>query len=177
MHDILVVGLVALTSGAIGLPFSLLLPSDQFAVRWALAPPLGFGLLAAGTAVLYLSGVAPWVTLPAMAIAGLVIAAAMRLPALRRRPEPSFGRRLAMAIAVAAIAMGVSCSRLDRRRALPRFPGQRLRSHAVRGLLGFVSGARPRNPGSPGRRRDELQSNFSDGAEVRRLSRRRVDDP
>ncbi|MCK1379062.1 hypothetical protein IVB33_14910, partial [Bradyrhizobium sp. 24] len=105
MHDILVVGLVALTSGAIGLPFSLLLPSDQFAVRWALAPPLGFGLLAAGTAVLYLSGVAPWVTLLAMAIAGLVIAAAMRFPALRRRPEPSFGRRLAMAIAVAAIAM------------------------------------------------------------------------
>lgn len=97
MHDILVVGLVALTSGAIGLPFSLLLPSDQFAVRWALAPPLGFGLLAAGTAVLYLSGVAPWVTLLAMAIAGLVIAAAIRFPALRRRPEPSPGRWLAMA--------------------------------------------------------------------------------
>jgi hypothetical protein len=105
MHDILVVGLVALTSGAIGLPFSLLLPSDHFAVRWALAPPLGFGLLAAGTAVLYLSGVAPWVTLPAMAIVGLVIAAAMRFPALRRRPEPSSSRWLAMTIAVAAIAM------------------------------------------------------------------------
>src|SRR3954452_19978526 len=177
MHDILVVGLVALTSGAIGLPFSLLLPSDQFAVRWALAPPLGFGLLAAGTAVLYLSGVAPWVTLPAMAIAGLVICrcnaspgAASAARAIVRTPayDGDSGR---------GYCDGVSCSRLDRRRALPRFPGQRLRSHAVRGLLGFVSGARPRHPGSPGRRRDELQSNFSDGAEVRRLSRRRVDDP
>ena len=105
MHDILVVGHVALTCGAIGLPFSLLLPSDHFAVRWALAPPLGFGLLAAGTAVLYLSGVAPWVTLPAMAIAGLVTAGAMRFLALRRRSKPSPGRWLAMAIAVAVIAM------------------------------------------------------------------------
>src|SRR5439155_16539317 len=105
MHDILVVGLVALTSGAIGLPFSLLLPSDHFAVRWALAPPLGFGLLAAGTAVLYLSGVAPWVTLPAMAIAGLVTAAAMCFPALHRRPRPSSGRWFVTAIAVAAVAM------------------------------------------------------------------------
>lgn len=105
MHDILVVGLIALTCGAIGLPFSLLLPSEHFEVRWALAPPLGLGLLAAGTAVLYLSGVAPWVTLPAMAIAGLVIAAAMRFPALHRRPMPSSGRWFVTAIAVAVVAM------------------------------------------------------------------------
>ena len=104
MHDILVVGLFVSMCGAIGLPFSLLLPSQRFAVRWALAPPLGFGLLAAGTAVLYLSGVAPWVTLLAMAAIGLLVAVAMIVPG-GRWSRISAGPWLATAMAVAAVAI------------------------------------------------------------------------
>lgn len=105
MHDILVVALIVLACGAIGLPFSLLLPSDRFGVRWALAPPLGFGVLAAGTAVLYLWGVAPWVTLPMMAIAGLVVAAALSLQAARQRAGASAGRWRATGMAIAVVAI------------------------------------------------------------------------
>ncbi|GMP05705.1 hypothetical protein [Bradyrhizobium sp. TM239] len=104
MHDILVVGLFVSMCGAIGLPFSLLLPSQRFAVRWALAPPLGFGLLAAATAILYLSGVAPWVTLLAMAAAGLVVAAAMMVRVGQWRRRISAGAWPAMAI-VAVVAI------------------------------------------------------------------------
>lgn len=103
MHDILVVGLFVSMCGAIGLPFSLLLPSQGFAARWALAPPLGFGLLAAGTALLYLSGVAPWVTLLAMAATGLVVAAAMIVRSGPWRRRISTGVWSAMAVAAVAI--------------------------------------------------------------------------
>lgn len=103
MHDILMVGLFVSMCGAIGLPFSLLLPSQGFAVRWALAPPLGFGLLAAGTALLYLSGVTPWVTLLAMAATGLVVAAAMIVRDGPWRRSISTGVRSAMTVAAVAI--------------------------------------------------------------------------
>jgi hypothetical protein len=76
MHDVLVVVVAMLVFGGIGLPFCLLLPSHRFSVRWALAPPLGVGVLAAATAVFYVHGIiAPWMTMGLLPIAGLALTA------------------------------------------------------------------------------------------------------
>ena len=75
MHDIAVVAILLSASTAIGLPLCLLLPKQRFEARFAIAPPIGFGLYALGGTVLYVWGVAPWISMVAMAVAGLAIGA------------------------------------------------------------------------------------------------------
>lgn len=105
MHDILVVVVAMLAFGCIGLPFSLLLPSHRFLVRWALAPPLGVGLLAAATAVFYVHGIlAPWVTLAILPIAGLALAAVL----LAYRPL-AIPRRMTVIVASAIALIVIMC--------------------------------------------------------------------
>ena len=105
MHDILVVAVAMLAFGCTGLPFSLLLPSHRFSVRWALAPPLGLGLLAAATAVFYVHGiVAPWITMAILPAGGVALTVA--LLAVRPFPIP---RRMAVVVASAFALMVILC--------------------------------------------------------------------
>jgi hypothetical protein len=83
MHDIAVVVVLLSACSAIGLPLCLLLPEKQFAARFVIAPPIGFGLFAIGGTVLYLWGVRPWISMMAMAAAGFALGAVFLL---RRRP-------------------------------------------------------------------------------------------
>ena len=73
MHDIALVVVLLSACAAIGLPLCLLLPEGRFGARFAIAPPIGFGLFAIGGTVLYLWGVRPSVSMMAMATAGLAI--------------------------------------------------------------------------------------------------------
>jgi hypothetical protein len=73
MHDIAVVAVLLSAYTAIGLPLCLLLPAGRFGARFAIAPPIGFGLFAIGGTVLYLWGVRPSVSMVAMATAGLAL--------------------------------------------------------------------------------------------------------
>ena len=75
MHDIATVLVLLLACAAVGLPLCLVLPEDRFAARFVIAPPIGFGLFAVGGTVFYMWGVAPWISMLAMATAGLAIGA------------------------------------------------------------------------------------------------------
>jgi hypothetical protein len=105
MHDLLVVAVAMLAFGCIGLPFSLLLPSRRFSVRWALAPPLGVGLLAAATAVFYVHGIiAPWITMTILPMGGIVLAATI----LVGRPFAA-PRRTTVVVALAIVLIVIIC--------------------------------------------------------------------
>ena len=75
MHDISLVLVLLAACAAIGLPLCLLLPAGRFRARFAIAPPIGFGVFAIGGTVLYMSGIKPPVAMIAMATAGLAIGA------------------------------------------------------------------------------------------------------
>jgi hypothetical protein len=105
MHDLLVVVVAMLVFGSIGLPFSLLLPSHRFSVRWALAPPLGFGLLAAATAVFYVHDIiAPWITMAILPTVGMALTVAL----LAARPL-AIPRRMAVVVASAVALIVIIC--------------------------------------------------------------------
>lgn len=89
MHDLMVVVVSLAAYAAIGFPLCLLLPEQRFGVRFAIAPPLGFGMLAIGATALYPWGIRPWVSLLAMAGAGIALGASLWLRAGCPRPALS----------------------------------------------------------------------------------------
>ncbi|MDI1266122.1 MAG: hypothetical protein PS018_22995 [bacterium] len=86
MHDLVVVVVSLAAYAAIGFPLCFLLPEQRFGVRFAIAPPLGFGMLAIGATALYPWGIRPWVSLLAMAGTGIAFGTSLLLRAGIRRP-------------------------------------------------------------------------------------------
>ena len=105
MHDIVVVVVLLSACTAIGLPLCLLLPEERFAVRLAVAPPVGLGLFAIGGTVLYLSGVRPWISMAAMATAGLVIGSVFWLRTRPPRRSPSSKSGMVLGAGTAAVIL------------------------------------------------------------------------
>jgi hypothetical protein len=107
MQDIAVVVVLLAACAAIGWPPCLLLPEGRFKARFVIAPPVGFGLFAIGGTVLYLWGVRPWLSMVAMATAGLVLAGVCLL----RTRQLRLGRpsRPAMAFGAGTVAVILIC--------------------------------------------------------------------
>jgi hypothetical protein len=105
MPDIAVVVVLLSACTAIGWPLCLLLPEGRFAARFAIAPPIGFGLFAIGGTVLYLWGVKPWVSMVTMAAAGFVLAAVFLLRTRRLRLAPPSNPTMAFGAGTLAVVL------------------------------------------------------------------------
>jgi hypothetical protein len=105
MPDVVIVCVLLSACAAIGAPLCFLLPSDRFAARFAIAPPLGLALFGIGGTVLYRWGITPWLSMAAMASTGVAVASAC---CFRARPFPigvSPGRAAAFVATIAAVIL------------------------------------------------------------------------
>src|SRR5689334_17403695 len=84
MDDVLLVAVFFAAATSVGLPFALLFPAGRFEARILAAPPLGFGVIAVCSTVLYKFGIAPQTSLMMLSAAGVlfgvVAVAAARYP-------------------------------------------------------------------------------------------------